>query len=129
MERQSAIVFERLRAMGILPHPNQRFRKPDPKRFLSLFILGSVTLICAAVPSPQQADHILIVKSKRTMTLMHGSRILKTYIVALGTVPVGPKEKQGDHKTPEGNFLIDAKNAHSQFHLALHVSYPRAEDR
>lgn len=76
-----------------------------------------------------QADHILIVKSTRTMTLMHGNKVLKTYKVALGTAPVGPKEKQGDHKTPEGNYMIDAKNSHSQFHLALHISYPKAQDR
>ena len=60
---------------------------------------------------------------------MLGSEVLKTYSVALGTVPVGAKEKQGDHKTPEGNYVIDARNSHSRFHLALHISYPRAEDK
>jgi len=63
------------------------------------------------------------------MTLMSGERILKTYKVALGTEPVGAKQKHGDHKTPEGNYVIDAKNAHSQFHLSLHISYPNAADR
>lgn len=63
------------------------------------------------------------------MTLMHGNQVLKTYSVALGTVPVGPKEKQGDHKTPEGNYAIIARNSHSQFHLALRISYPSPEDR
>ena len=49
--------------------------------------------------------------------------------MVLGTVPRGAKERQGDHKTPEGNYVIDAKNSHSRFHLALHISYPKAEDR
>jgi len=116
--------------MGTLPTSAIDFRKLAPKLFQTCFFLfGAVALMCAAVSSPQQADHILIVKSKRTMTLMHGSEILKSYSVALGTVPVGPKERQGDHKTPEGNYVIDAKNSHSRFHLSLHVSYPRAEDR
>jgi murein L,D-transpeptidase YafK len=36
---------------------------------------------------------------------------------------------EGDHKTPEGSYTIDAKNAQSQFHLSLHISYPSALDR
>ena len=39
------------------------------------------------------------------------------------------KERQGDHKTPVGQYVIDQKNAQSRFHLALHVSYPNAADR
>ena len=75
------------------------------------------------------ADRILIVKSTRTMTLLHGDRVLKTYKVALGSVPVGPKQIQGDHKTPEGNYSITSRNVRSQFHLALRISYPSAADR
>jgi len=63
------------------------------------------------------------------MTLFHGDRVLRTYKVALGTVPVGPKRIEGDHKTPEGIYTIDSKNAQSQFHLSLHISYPAALDR
>jgi len=63
------------------------------------------------------------------MTLMHKREVLKTYKVALGGQPVGPKEKQGDHKTPEGLYVIDSKIPNSRFHLALHISYPNAADR
>lgn len=62
------------------------------------------------------------------MTLMKDGHALKTYRIALGRVSIGPKERQGDHKTPEGQYVIDRKNPHSRFHLALHVSYPNAED-
>jgi murein L,D-transpeptidase YafK len=82
-----------------------------------------------ALPAKEQADKVIVEKSKRTLTLMQGDKVLKTYKVALGGDPVGAKERQGDHKTPEGNYVIDSKNAHSQFHLALHVSYPNAADR
>ena len=63
------------------------------------------------------------------MTLLRDGKLLKTYKVALSTVPSGPKEREGDHKVPEGLYIIDAKNVHSKFHLALHVSYPNAADR
>jgi hypothetical protein len=64
---------------------------------------------------------IVILKSARSMTLFSGGKILKTYKVALGSVPVGPKRVEGDHKTPEGDYVIDAKNSQSQFHLSLHI--------
>ena len=63
------------------------------------------------------------------MTLESNGHVLKTYRVALGGDPIGAKERQGDHKTPEGLYLVDAKNAQSQFYMALHISYPSAADR
>jgi murein L,D-transpeptidase YafK len=54
-----------------------------------------------------QADRIVIVKSERTMTLLRQGQVLKTYKVALGHQPVGPKRRQGDNKTPEGIYTID----------------------
>jgi murein L,D-transpeptidase YafK len=74
------------------------------------------------------ADRIVVVKSSHTMTLMTGGHVLKVYRVALGRGSAGPKERQGDHKTPEGQYVIDRKNPRSRFHLALHVSYPNAAD-
>ena len=62
------------------------------------------------------------------MTLYSGDKVLHQYKVALGD-PKGPKREQGDRKTPEGVYFVDSKNAHSLFHLALHLSYPNAQDR
>jgi murein L,D-transpeptidase YafK len=76
-----------------------------------------------------KADRIIVHKKDRTMDLMHGGQVLKTYKVALGGDPVGAKTRQGDHKTPEGGYVIDGRNAHSQFHRSLHISYPNAADR
>ena len=76
-----------------------------------------------------KADRVLIVKSTRTLALLNHGQVLKTYQVALGGDPVGAKTKAGDQKTPEGVYVIDSKNSHSRFHLALHISYPNAADR
>jgi murein L,D-transpeptidase YafK len=76
-----------------------------------------------------RADRIFVEKSARTMTLMQGAKVLKTYKVALSRKPVGAKEREGDHKVPEGEYVVDSKNSHSRFHLALHISYPNAADR
>ena len=95
-------------------------------RFLIVLTAG---LHCVTAATTIQADKIVIIKSARTMTLLSGAKTLKTYKVALGSVPVGPKRVEGDHKTPEGDYRIDAKNSHSQFHLSLHISYPSAADQ
>jgi murein L,D-transpeptidase YafK len=60
---------------------------------------------------------------------MDGTTVVKSYKVALGGNPKGAKDRQGDHKTPEGLYTVDAKKPVSQFHKALHVSYPNAADR
>jgi len=96
--------------------------------------LGVSALLCLCVPSSKAqetktADRSIIVKSARTLTLMRHAEVLKTYKVALGTQPIGKKEREGDHKTPEGVYVIDSKIEHSRFHLALHISYPNAADR
>ena len=98
--------------------------------FLILIILISSLAAPPTEPSPLvKADFVIIEKSARTIKLKRGDEVLKTYKVALSSQPVGAKEREGDHKVPEGQYTVDAKNAHSQFHLALHISYPNAADR
>src|SRR5262249_58234178 len=76
-----------------------------------------------------QATMIVVDKSGRTLTLLHNADVIKTYDVSLGRSPIGTKEREGDHRTPEGRYLIDSKNPKSSSHLALHVSYPDAGNR
>jgi murein L,D-transpeptidase YafK len=84
---------------------------------------------CAGKKDGQLADRIVIVKSEHTMTVLRQGQVLKTYKVALGHEPRGAKTRLGDNKTPEGEYVIDSRNAHSQFHLSLHISYPSPADR
>ena len=76
-----------------------------------------------------QADHVVVTKAVRTLALMRQGKVIKTYKISLGREPVGPKEKAGDSKTPEGNYIIDGRNLRSKFHLALHISYPSPQDK
>ncbi|MFA6148112.1 MAG: L,D-transpeptidase family protein [bacterium] len=74
-------------------------------------------------------DRILIEKSARRLMLISQGEVLKSYKIALGGDPIGPKERKGDNKTPEGTYVIDARNKDSRFHLSLHVSYPNERDK
>jgi len=77
----------------------------------------------------RRIDRVLITKQQRQLSLYAGSDLIKTYRVAMGGNPVGPKLMQGDKKTPEGIYTIDSKNRNSRYHQALHISYPNADDR
>jgi murein L,D-transpeptidase YafK len=61
--------------------------------------------------------------------LLSKDEVIKTYKIALGGNPVGPKERQGDNKTPEGTYIIDSRNRNSDYHLSLRISYPNKKDR
>lgn len=74
-------------------------------------------------------DKVLILKAARKLTLLSKGEVLKTYKIALGGNPSGPKERQGDNKTPEGTYAIDGRNTESKYHLSLHISYPNERDR
>ncbi len=74
-------------------------------------------------------DRILIEKSVRRLMLISQGEVLKTYKIALGGNPIGPKERQGDNKTPEGTYVIDGRNRDSRFYLSLHISYPNERDK
>jgi len=77
----------------------------------------------------EAADKVLIEKQARRLTLLAKDEVIKTYKIALGGNPVGPKERQGDNKTPEGTYIIDSRNGNSGFHLSLHISYPNEQDK
>jgi len=77
----------------------------------------------------EPADKVLIEKKERRLTLLSKGEVIKTYKIALGGNPVGPKERQGDNKTPEGIYIIDSRNSNSGYHLSLHISYPNEKDK
>ncbi len=79
-------------------------------------------------PLKLTADRVLVEKSARRLTLLRDGRVLKTYAVALGSSPRGHKQQEGDGRTPEGVYQIDFHKPDSDFHLALHISYPNADD-
>jgi murein L,D-transpeptidase YafK len=97
-----------------------------------LLTTGVVALLLAVGPASEptlRADRVLVLKKERTLQLLQRGKVIKTYNVALGVEPRGPKARQGDHKTPEGLYVLDFRNSHSQFHKAIHISYPSERDR
>lgn len=48
-------------------------------------------------------------KSRYRMGLYNKGQLVKTYVIGLGQAPVGHKERQGDNRTPEGEYRVIQK--------------------
>ena len=98
--------------------------------FFVLLALASPAL-CATVrplPTSAVADKVLVLKGPRRLYLLKGGKVLKAYRISLGGRPRGPKVEEGDHRTPEGKYVLDWHNTESQFYKSIHISYPNDKD-
>jgi murein L,D-transpeptidase YafK len=71
-----------------------------------------------------KADRVIVYKAQRRLELRRGDTLLRSYHIALGRQPAGQKIGEGDGRTPEGTYFIDQRKVISDYHLALHISYP-----
>jgi len=91
-------------------------------------------ILCAYWPylfaqsSTAGADRVVVYKQERRLVLLSRGKELRSYKIALGSEPVGPKTRQGDHRTPEGLYVLDSRNPSSHFYKAFHISYPNSKD-
>ena len=98
-------------------------------RLILLFSFLAWPAVAAPLPTGAKIDKIVVYKSARELKVFQNGKELKTYRVALGPNPIGPKQFQGDGKTPEGTYRVDGKNPASAYHKNLGLSYPNATDR
>lgn len=105
-------------------------------RFIALAGFFAVTaapaaaadLVALAGPSHLKANKVVVYKSKRSLQLLSGDRVIRTYRIALGRNPKGMKMREGDGRTPEGRYTLDWRNSDSRFHRSIHISYPADRD-
>lgn len=81
---------------------------------------------CGPTP-PGPVDLVRVDKSERLMSVYRDGRLVREFRVALGRGGLGPKQRQGDGRVPEGSYRITAHNPNSAFHLSLRIGYPTAE--
>ena len=89
-------------------------------------ILFAVCASAAADSGP--VDRVLILKRERRLFLLQQDTVVKSFAIAIGRGGLEPKRQEGDHRTPEGKYVIDRRNPKSRFHRALHISYPNDAD-
>ena len=106
---------------AIEPMPPQRDADPRPT---------SPKMIAAfddELPE-MRSPRLVVTKKERKLEVFDGDKLVRTYRISLGFDPVGDKEREGDGKTPEGEFYVFTRNPKSQFYLSLGISYPGIDD-
>ncbi len=102
-------------------------------RVLKFLIPISALLAAALIPSVAGefpvADEVLVEKDKRELHLIRDGAVFRTFDIALGIQPRGDKQQEGDFRTPEGRYVLDSRNPHSEYFLSVHISYPDRQDR
>lgn len=116
------------------------------KRFSLISLLAGVFLLVAATigyaankaidvpagmaPEPVKVTAVRVMKSERLLELLDKyGNVVRSYRIALGKNPIGHKEYEGDNRTPEGQYIINARNPKSDYYLSLRISYPNVDDR
>src|ERR1051326_6059425 len=62
--------------------------------------------VTAAESFPLSSPRIVVKKAERKLYLYSDGKLVRTYRVGLGLSPVGNKVRQGDRRTPEGEFYL-----------------------
>lgn len=96
---------------------------------VTLAFLGLGGCLFSSGPAPYSGPAVTLIevhKADRKMYFLAGDQVVRTYDIQLGGNPVGPKQYEGDLKTPEGSYRITHHNPRSAYHLSLGISYPNA---
>ena len=80
------------------------------------------------LPTDIQINKLVVYKSNGELLAYSNGQLVKTYKISIGRQPFGKKEFKGDEKTPEGIYQINNKNAKSDYHKNLGISYPNKAD-
>ncbi len=93
--------------------------------------LSAVATVCAdpsGLAAQAKADHLLIDKSDRKLYLYREGEVLRSFDISLGLMPDGPKQREGDYRTPEGSYTLSFRNPNSDYFLSIQISYPNQND-
>jgi murein L,D-transpeptidase YafK len=109
---------------------------PGPRRALAL-VGATLAVAGGALAWPARAGDaaackdpsIRVWKREGVVELACEGQVRRTMPASFGRNPVGPKEREGDERTPEGTYRVSSKVKNERFHRFLGVSYPNAEDR
>src|ERR1044072_6171716 len=77
---------------------------------------------------PLADPRVVVEKGARRLRLYAGGALVRVRRIALGFTPEGDKVRQGDGRTPEGDYTACMKNPTSNFYPSLGLTYPNAED-
>lgn len=98
-------------------------------RIVAFVMVLTIASASALASGPSLVDRVIVKKSDRKLLLIKGEEVLRSFDIALGLMPVGHKEREGDFRTPEGDYRLLKRNRDSRFFMSIEISYPNARDR
>lgn len=118
---------------------------PEPKPMANFSASGQVDVLAEApetTPEPETEEeeffnepetvpddvHIIVKKSELTLELYGDDVLIGKFPIRIGENGEGHKEKEGDKRTPEGNYYICSRKDQTENTLFLGISYPNADD-
>jgi len=79
-------------------------------------------------PSRRDAYRLVVLKARYRLDVLEGDRLVKAFPVALGPAPEGEKRREGDGRTPEGEYALVPHHASPEFGSCFYVCYPGERD-
>ena len=79
-------------------------------------------------PGEMSSPRVVVHKACRLLEVWNGEALVARMAVALGREPVGGKLREGDGRTPEGDYRACVRNDKSKYHLAIGLDYPNPYD-
>lgn len=114
------LIFSSILLFSFIPHKKKKkkaVQKPAAARIISPRIKDST----------ENPYYIIIYKSDFELKVYDGEGWLATYPVVFGGKDLGDKMREGDKRTPEGNFRVILKKIHPQWGPELLLDYPNEE--
>ena len=93
---------------------------------IASLVINSLTHL--ALADSVLADKVIVKKSERKLYLMSGDEVLQAFDIALGLMPLGHKAREGDYRTPEGDYRLTRRRIDSDYFMAIQISYPNEKD-
>jgi hypothetical protein len=81
-----------------------------------------------AALTPLPDARLVVRKGDRQLDLYDGETLIATYPIVLGDAPEGTKSREGDSRTPEGDYYLCTRISPSTYHIFLGISYPSPAD-
>jgi len=86
-------------------------------------------LFAGTAAATEHIDRLVIKKSERKMLALKNGKVVREMDIALGLMPKGHKVREGDFRTPEGEYRLGRRNSNSSFFLSIEVTYPNTLDK
>lgn len=71
---------------------------------------------------------VKIYKNRKVLELYGDKKLIGRFKIGLGRQSIGRKEREGDNKTPEGNYYVCYINPNSKYKYFFGISYPNIKD-